>query len=115
MPRRNQIAVSEPFDVSAVDLGNYSTDLDGDHLSPIDVRYALHAGSLHSFYLMTDEVRTVCSFVATWDAPLKSEWVVDVPRLTPDENRVDPDPCSNGWSGHIAECQARASADFEEP
>jgi hypothetical protein len=97
-------------------LGSYhleSADIDSPSVSDTDIRSALFNGSLISFELVSEIGRTLCSFVATWDVPMGSQWVVETPSLSPiDDTAVSPNPCDNGWEGNVSTCAAAALAEL---
>jgi hypothetical protein len=102
---------SSPFDPSAVNLGEYrleSADIDSTYLTGSEVNSRLYAGTLPSFNMVSSEGGSLCSFVATWDTPLKSQWVVETPSRTPVDDTPDAEnPCDNGWQDAISQCEAQ--------
>ncbi|TMQ05528.1 MAG: hypothetical protein E6J90_28695 [Deltaproteobacteria bacterium] len=100
---------SDSFDPWGLDYGTYSLEsanLPASSVSPSEIRAALFVGSLVSFNMVSDEGKTLCSFVSTWDAPMKSSWIVETPPLTPIGDTPADAPCDNGWAGSMAECEA---------
>jgi hypothetical protein len=83
-----------------------SANLPWSNVSPSDVRGALFSGGLISFNMVSPEGQTLCSFVSTWNAPLKSQWIVESPPLTPDSNAPSTAVCDSGWAGAMSQCQA---------
>ncbi len=94
-----------------MDLGDYrleSANIDRDYVTGTDIHDELFNGTVVSFNMVSPEGRTLCSFVSTWDPPMKSQWVVESPSLTPVDNTPSAEnPCDNGWQDMISECAAQ--------
>jgi hypothetical protein len=98
-------------DLSSLGYHLESSDIDQPSLLGADVRAALYGGQLVSFNMVSAGGATLCSFVSTWDYPMKSTWLVESPPLSPvNQSAVAPDRCDNGWSGAIGTCQAQENA-----
>src|SRR5262249_45884454 len=85
-----------------------SANLDWDDVTPSDIHDNLYNGTLVSFNMVSADGETLCSFVSTWDDPMKSQWIVETPDSTPVDNTPDAEnPCDNGWQGSLSLCAAQ--------
>ena len=76
-------------------------------VGPDEIRSSLFDGTLVSFTMTNvDSGATVCSFVSSWDEPIKDKWGVETPPLTPEDNSPEADdPCDNGWQDDLWGCE----------
>jgi hypothetical protein len=105
-----QWLTADEFDYGAIATDNFSLEsaqFDSESVDPYQIRDGLFDGSLVSFNMVSMETgQTVCSFVATWDQPIKEHWVVETPPLTSvDDSSYADDPCDNGWQFDPFDCE----------
>jgi hypothetical protein len=108
-PSCTQIAswlTAKDFDPGKLDLGDWnleSPELPDASVSPGAIRDALFDGSLATFYVTEPWRQTLCSFVSTWNDPIKDTWTVESPPWTDtDQDNLSDDYCDNGY---LAVCE----------
>jgi hypothetical protein len=96
----------DPGRVSTYEYTLESAQYDAVSVDPYEIRARLFDGSLVGFTMVSlENGQTMCSFVATWDEPIKEHWVVESPPITPDDNSpYAEDICDNGWQDDPFDC-----------
>ena len=107
----NWIALSTPPDLDLGTARLQSSDLDAPDPTGDEIRSLLFAGTLSNFNLVNDIGRTLCSFVSTWDPPLKPLWTVEAPELSPtDDTAVSQNQCENDGYAAFDMCTQQQDA-----